>query len=315
MIQRVGMGLGLFFGSLLLGWFLHRRHVLSDARATRLMRFVVRRLTPVVLALSFWRLQIRQPVPWLLPVIGALISLSTLLPARAAARLAGLTRPQTGSLLICSLYSNLGFFGAFVAFAMFGEQAYGLAVLYVLFFSPSFYSLGFGLARRFGVPPVAGSATGGPSGAGEFYRPDELRWYPLAGIGIGVALNLAGFPRPALGEWINYRLIPVDTALYMIAIGSQLSLRLPRRWVRISLAASAIKFWWSPLVGWGLVSLFGVEGLPRFIVLLQSSMPVGVSPLMLSMLFGLDRRLTTSLFVVTTLLAIPWLLLYLPLIR
>ncbi|MBI3330767.1 MAG: hypothetical protein HYZ96_01490, partial [Candidatus Omnitrophica bacterium] len=53
----------------------------------------------------------------------------------------------------------------------------------------------------------------------------------------------------------------------------------------------------------------------RFIVLLQAAMPVGVSPLMLSILFGLDRRLTNSLFVFTTLLAIPWLLVYLPWIR
>jgi len=50
-------------------------------------------------------------------------------------------------------------------------------------------------------------------------------------------------------------------------------------------------------------------------VLLQAAMPVGVSPLMLPALFGVDRKLTNALWLTTTMLAIPWLLLYLPLIR
>jgi len=63
------------------------------------------------------------------------------------------------------------------------------------------------------------------------------------------------------------------------------------------------------------VQVWHLEGLPRLVVLLQAATPVGVSPLMLALLFGLDRRLTNALQVFTALLAIPWMLLYLPLIR
>lgn len=307
MLVRLGLGLGLFFGSLLLGWFLSRQGLLTDARATRIIRFVVRRLTPVVLALSFWRLDIRQPGLWVLPLVGCLISASTLLPAWGYARAAKLRGPQTGSILICAFFSNLGFFGAFVAFALFGEQAYGLATWYLVYFSPCFYSLGFAVAKRFGsgaaMSPMADR------------RPDELRFFPFLGMGVGLILNLLSIPRPAACEAINRLLIPVDTALYIMAIGSQVSLRVPRRWLRACVAMSVIKFWWSPLIGWGLVQLWHLEGLPRLVVLLQAATPVGVSPLMLALLFGLDRRLTNALQVFTALLAIPWMLLYLPLIR
>ncbi|MBI3087857.1 MAG: AEC family transporter [Candidatus Omnitrophica bacterium] len=300
---RLVLGLGLFISSLIAGWALGRRGILTESRARALLHAVVKYVAPVVLTLSFWRLQIRAPGPWLLPLIGALVSASTLLPAWACTRAAPLTGPQKGSVLTSAFFSNLGFFGAFVAFALRGEEAYGLATLYLVYFSPCFYSLGFALARRFGA------------GRREVQPPDELRWYPFAGMAIGLALNLLNVPRPAFCEPVNRVLIPLDTILHVAAIGSQLSLRLPRRWLRVSLAMSAIKFWWSPLVGWGLASAFGLEGLPRFIVLLQAAMPVGVSPLMLSILFGLDRRLTNSLFVFTTLLAVPWLLVYLPWIR
>lgn len=300
---RLILGLGLFISSLIAGWALGRRGVLTESRARTLLYVVVKYLAPVVLTLSFWRLQIRALGPWLLPLIGCLVSLSTLLPAWAYTRAAPLTGPQKGSVLTSAFFSNLGFFGAFVAFALRGEEAYGLAALYLIYFSPCFYSLGFALARRFG------------SGRQGIQLPDELRWYPFVGMAIGLTLNLLGIPRPALCESVNRALIPLDTVLYVVAIGSQLSLRLPRRWLGVSLAMSAIKFWWSPLVGWGLASAFGLEGLPRFIVLLQAAMPVGISPLMLSILFGLDRRLTNSLFVFTTLLAVPWLLVYLPWIR
>jgi len=46
----------------------------------------------------------------------------------------------------------------------------------------------------------------------------------------------------------------------------------------------------SGMVAWGLLSLFQVQGLPRLIVLLEASTPVAVSPMVLPLLFGLDRK-------------------------
>ena len=72
---------------------------------------------------------------------------------------------------------------------------------------------------------------------------------------------------------------------------------------------SAIKFLYSPLVAVLLVQVFHITGLPRVIVLLEASTPVGVSPLVLPLLFGLDRKLSNALWLFTTALAIPWIIL------
>lgn len=307
MFERLVLGLGLFVGSLAIGRWLSARGALSETRAAWLIRLVVTKLSPCVLCLSFWRLEITDRSLWILPVLGCIVSVTALLPAWAYARLAQLSAPQTGSMLTCALVSNLGFLGAFTAFALHGEVAYGLAMWYLVYFSPCFYVVGFALAKRFGQQVSA-------SGQASFLS-DQLRLLPLLGLLLGLVLSVTRVPRPAIFESINRALIPLDTAMYLAAIGSQLTWEPIGRWRMPCAVMSVIKFVYSPLIAWALVQLGHVQGLPRFIVLLQAAMPVAISPLMLPMLFGLDRRLSNALWLFTTVLAIPWLLIYLPLIR
>ena len=307
MILRVAAGFGLFLGSLAVGWWLHRRHLLTEARASRLVRWVVTGLSPVVLCLTFWKMNLRSLEPWFLPFIGLLASASTLLPAGLYAARAGLGRPQTGSFLSCAFFSNLGYFGAFTAFALFGEAGYALCVLYFVFFTPCFYTLGFWLGSHYGVATRR-------TGLADAFN-DELRLYPFLGMLAGLVLSLSRVPRPLPLEWLNHILIPLDTALYLVTIGSQLSFASPAPWRHSGLAMSAIKFLYTPLVAWVLLNAFHITGLPRSIVLLEASTPVAVSPLVLPLLFGLDRRLSNALWLFTTLAAIPWwVLLLLPLL-
>ncbi|MBI3996621.1 MAG: hypothetical protein HY352_03075 [Candidatus Omnitrophica bacterium] len=307
MLLRLQLGLGLFLGSLALGWWLHRGGALTEARAYRLVQFVVRITSPTVLCLSFWRMNLHSLEPWLLPLLGLLISFSTLLPALLYAKQAKLTNPQMGSFLTCALFSNVGYLGAFTAFALFGEAGYGLCMLYLVFFTPCFYTLGFWVASRYGHPAT-------PTTFSKAYN-DDLRLYPFLGMLVGVALNLARVPRPMPLEWFNHVLIPVDTSLYLTAIGSQLTVASPRPWLRSCVVMSGIKCLYTPLVAWMLLNLFQIHGLPRTIVLLEAATPVAVSPLVLPLLFGLDRKLSNALWLFTTLVAIPWLLLVIPLFQ
>lgn len=299
--------MALFLVSLAVGWWLHQRGVLTEARASRLVRFIVMGPSPLVLCLSFWRMDLTHWEPWLLPFLGAVISCATLLPAFVYARRAEFTNPQTGSFLTCALFSNLGYLGAFTAFALFGEVAYGLCMLYLVFFTPAFYTLGFWISARYGHPA-------GSSEMASAYN-SELRLYPFLGMLLGALLSLLKVPRPLPLEWLNHVLIPADTAIYLVAIGSQLTFASPRPWLRPCLAMSGIKFLYTPLVAWVLLSLFQVQGLPRLIVLLEASTPVAVSPMVLPLLFGLDRQLANALWLFTTLLAIPWLLLVIPILQ
>ena len=308
MLLRLGLGLGLFLGSLAAGWWLHRAGKLTELQAAKLVRWITILPSPLILCLSFWNMDLRSADPWLLPLLGLLIASSTLVPALFYAKRAQLSRPQTGSFLTCALFSNLGYLGAFTAFALFGEAGYALCMLYLVFFTPCFYTLGFWIASYYG------HSTGTRSGFQSAYN-NELRLYPFLGMLAGVALSLTRVPRPQLLEWANHVLIPISTALYLICIGSQLTLTSPRPLWRPCLAMSGVKFLYTPLIAWILLQLFHVQGLPRFVVLLEASTPVAVSPLVLPLLFGLDRKLSNALWLFTTAVAIPWLLLIIPLLQ
>jgi hypothetical protein len=303
---RMVYGIGFFLGAMLTGWLLRRRGVLTDARAERLVRFVIAGLAPWVLCFTLWQVDFSTGQLWLLPLIGLGVSTATLLPAWLYTRWGRLNRPQTGSFLTCAYFSNLGYMGAFTAFALYGESAYALCVLYFSYFTPAFYTLGFWVAHRYGTRPK-------PSLRPPFM--DSLRLYPFIGMAVGLLLNLLRVPRPdALGA-IAHVLIPVDTFLYLAAVGSQLTFESPRRLWRPSLAMAAIKFALSPVVAYGLVRAAGLTGLPRFVVLLEAATPVAVSPLIFPLLFGLDRRMSNALWLATTLLAVPYLLLVIPLLQ
>lgn len=304
MLWRLSAGLGLFLGAMGLGWALRRQGQLSERQAARLVRLVVVGTAPVSLCLTFWQLDWHRWEPWLLTLLGLVVSCAALLPAWGYARYTRMSRRQTGSFLNCALFSNLGYFGAFTVFALFGEAGYALANLYLLFFTPCFYTLGFWLARRYGGPLAS-------SGLQQGFD-DELRLCPFLGMLAGIALNGFGMPRPALLGGLNYLLIPLGTALYLIAIGAELTFESPRVWWRPCLAMSGIKFLYTPLIGWGLLQVLQVEGLARTVVLIEAATPVAVSPLVLPLLFGVDRRLANALWLFTTMAAIPWFLLMLP---
>lgn len=307
MLMRLWLGIGLFAGSLALGWWLNRRGRLTEAHASRLVQWIARWPSPIVLCLSFWTMDFTRLQPWLLPLVGMVIAGSTLLPAFLYARSARLSNPETGSFLACAFFSNLGYLGAFTAFALYGEPGYGWCVLYMVYFSPCFYTLGFGIGARYGVH-------GRGASQGEVWS-GEFRFYPFVGMALGFLLSVSGVARPPILGWVNHLLIPVDTALYLMAIGSQVRFESPRPRLRSCVAMSGIKFLYTPVIAWLLANAIGLEGVPRFIVLLEASTPVAVSPMVLPLLFGLDRRLATALWLFTTLLAVPWFFLVIPLLQ
>ena len=304
MTGRVFASLTLCLGSMGMGWILGRARLLKEAQARWIIRLVVTWIAPLILCLLFWGIEVAGAGSSLLPVIGLAASCAALLPAWAYARAAQLKRPHAGSFLTCAMFSNVGYLGAFIAFALHGEAGYGLAMLYLLFFTPAFYLFGFGIARRYGAHAVD------MRGAMNL---DTIRFLPFVGLLLGLGLKMSHLPRPMVCASVNHVLIPLETGAYLMAIGSQLRLPRPsRQWLMPVLVMCAIKFLYTPAVGWVMSRAMGLDGLPRFVVLLQASMPVAISPLMLPMLFGLDRRLSGALWLYTTLASVPWLFLYLP---
>lgn len=297
---RVIAGLSLFWGALAAGALARRRGWLGERGARRLIAVMIKGLEPVIVALSFWALDCSDPRVLWLPVVGCAIACSSLPLAWLLGRRLRLAPAEMGIFLPCAFFSNLGYLGAFVAFALYGEHGFTLAQLYLLFFTPCFYTIGFGLAAHYGGRQERAQAAGQEPALFE-----NLQRYPLSGLAAGLALNLLHVTRPAWCGPLDGVLIPSATALYLVAVGSRLRLeRLQDHW-RPCAAMSALKFLYLPVIGWLVGRAAGFGGDALRVTVLQAAMPVATMPLMLPLLFRVDGKLANHLWIATTALAVP----------
>lgn len=302
MLFRLILGAGSAIACLFLGKWLRQAGFLNQSRSQQIIRLLVQFIVPVTLWLSLWNIKFSGRNSWSLPLIGFFMLLAPIPVAWAYARWRRLSRPEKGSFLTCATFSNVGYFGSFVAFAVFGEEAYALCVFYMTLFNPGFYTLGFWLAARYGDTQPNALANSLKS----------LRWLPLYGMMAGLSLHLLRIPRPEILGQLNQWLIPVMTVGYLTAIGSELTFRVPARTYPHCAAMCGIKFLYLPAVAWWVSGIVGLSGLERMVVILEAATPVAVSPLIFPMLFGMDRRLSSALWFSTTMVALPWFLFWLP---
>lgn len=289
----------IFYGSLTLGYTLKKAGVLEEALAQRITKVIIRFISPTILALSFWNIKFSELRILTLPFVGLLIAAMCILPAFIFTQRLRFDPPKTGTFIIASLFSNVGYpLGAFLCFILFGEEGFGLAMIYCLYWSALFYTAGFYIASRYGRRHLITSKELG----------DELKTFPVVGIIIGIMLNLFGILRPAIFSNINSVLIPVSTSGFLFSAGLTLRFSKVQQYLKPCLAISSIKFLYAPMVGFLLASLLGYRGVMDSlifkVVLIESFMPVAISCMVLPQVFGLDQDLANSLWLWTTFLLI-----------
>ena len=119
----------------------------------------------------------------------------------------------------CGTFSNLGAVGALVSVMFFGEKAIAIVALFRICEEMFYFGISFPVARRLG------------GGEGAFrlrsFRPDPVLLLILTALGLGLAPNMLGVPRPApLGSVAAAAMLLATVLFLFFAIG--LGLRLSR---------------------------------------------------------------------------------------
>ena len=314
MLSKAIFALLLIYGSLTIGWFFRVKNWCAEEKSNPLMRGTIRCLEPFICCFAFWILDLSNLKVLTLPLVGALIVTLTFIPAYLSARALHLDRKKEGSYILGALFSNGGYIGAPLCFLLLGEEAFAFAWLYIIFFNPYFFTVGFSVAARYGQE-------------GKFsirqslreFLDDKVRILPLSGLGVGLALNLLGYPRPDFFARANGVLVPLAIFLYMFAIGLGLKLGRIKDFLREITFVSLIKFVYVPLVGIGLGFLFGYQhilgGLPLKVVFIQAIMPTAIWSVIAVNLYGLNKELSNAIWIATTLLLLPLLPLIIWIVR
>src|SRR5690606_7539183 len=108
----------------------------------------------VTLSLSFLSLRLEL---WMLtiPILGVTTHVVGGLLGLGAARRLQMTPPQTGSMFVCGMMSNVNSFGGLVTFLFFGEPGFALGAVYRMLEPVVVFGVGF---------PVSASLGGGHPG-------------------------------------------------------------------------------------------------------------------------------------------------------
>lgn len=213
------------------------------------------------------------------------------------------SKPERGSFLLAAMVGNTGYLGYPVSLALVGPQYFAWALFYDMVGTLlGAYGLGVVLAAYFG----RGHQRFGPLLRSLLYNP--------APWSLGVGLILRQVSVPPLWEQGLLGAAWTMLGLSLLLIGMRLSELSSWRSLQPGLQSLSIKMLMVPLLVGGVLSLVGITGAPRLVLVLQAAMPPAFATLVIAEAFDLDRSLAVTCLAVGTvglLLTLPlWLCLF-----
>lgn len=205
-------------------------------------------------------------------------------------RLMRMEKESRRALALSTAMMNCGNFGLPLVFFAFGAEALDVSVLTFVVFNIPLSTLAIVLAQGSGIH--LREALGNMARIPIFHA-------VLAALGLKWAgLDLPGFLLKPL-DLMGQAAIP----LMLVLLGMQLARARLKVAVGFLSAASLIRLAAAPALAWGLTSMFDLEDLVRKVVILQTSTPAAILPLLYSLRFGTRPDLVAGAITVTTLLS------------
>jgi len=207
--------------------------------------------------------------------------------ASIAARAMSFGPEQKRALSLTTVFMNVGNFGLPLAWFAFGEAGLEISIMTFVLFNIPLGSLAIIIAQ--GRQTALKSALANMAKIPIFHA--VLLALAIKGVGIKLPLVLL---RPV--ELLGQAAIPV----MLVLLGMQLAkTKLQGSMAFLSLS-TVLRLLIAPLLGWALTTALGMEGLVQAVVILQTSTPSAVLPLLYSLRFGTRPDLVAGAILVTT---------------
>ncbi len=251
---------------------------------------------PLIGFWTIWGLSLSFDLVYL-PVSGFALVLLGFLFGRFGARALGLFGKRRITFHISTSLANHGFtMGGFICYLFLGEQGLGLALIFLIYFIPFIYLFIFPYSRL--------KSTGDGLTFGSLRDlVINTRNMPIYGGMLALVLQLAGISRPEIFFPVDL-LIMISVVLYYFILGTNFNLSDLKANRREQAVLTLVKFIILPAVTWSVLNLFDLDRGVETVIFIQSFMPAAVYSVVTSVLFDLDSRLASGLFVVNTIIFI-----------
>ncbi len=261
------------------------------ALSKHILRANLTLIEPPIILWSIWGLAIRSDLAFL-PVAGLMLVTAGFLLGGATLPLLTLRGTGKKTYLISASLANHGFtMGGFICYLFLNETGLGLSSIFLIYFIPYTFIIIFTYAR---------AGQGGLTLASLKDIITDARNLPLLSSVTALALLATGVPRPDLPVPVDI-LIMMSILLYYLTLGLAFELKDVRALGIVHLVLGSIKFIILPAATFLVLRLVELDREVALVIQIQSFMPAAVYSVVTSVLFDLDGRLASSLFVVNTL--------------
>lgn len=273
-----------------------RRTGRLPADASRVCNRIVLDVTLPALVLGIlWRaaLDVGIARAILANAVGQLVALSS---AVALTRALGLPRRTQGAAGLTTMFGNTAFFGIPLTVSLLGAGGLGASTAVLVDAMNTtvlMWTVGLLFARK-----MASAPTG----------PIPRLWSSLVTplticVALGLTLNLAHVPAPAIAQVFLERVGAATTAIVFLSLGLRLDLDAVRGRVRAVLAVSSIKLALLPLAALVVVRLVHLHGPVAQVAVQQAAMPTAMISVVLATETGCDGAFASGVAITTTLLS------------
>ncbi len=249
-------------------------------------------IEPVIVLWSIWGLHFYYDM-LMLPAAGFFLVGVGLLFGRLIVKLTGMAGKRRATFLVSSSLSNHGFtMGGFICYMFLGEKGLGLMTLFLLYFTPYLFLVVFPYANQVSKR-----------------QPFTLRFFmthllspqnmPLAALILGLIFIWTGVRRPDIRFPID-AFLATSISIYFFSLGLTFELTHIRATFRENLYLGLGKFLLVPLATFLILQHLDLDRDIKLIIAIESCMPAAVYSVITSILFDLDARLASGLFVLNT---------------
>lgn len=318
-MEKLFFSLGLILSGLALGYIVQvvdRRGALTLPVPIVDLRKILQKIgllffMPISFLAAVWVVSFGDMRVAFLPLVGVCALITGGLLGLGLAKLMKRTPKQTGVLLCCGSFTNIGAIGGLVCFMFLGEAGFALIALYKMFEEIVYYTIGFPLARFYsgdeGQQKSLGKRILG-------VLTDPFVCAALSAFLIGLLLNVLNVARPEIFGAITAISVPAGTFILIVSIGLGMRFSRVGKYIKESLGICLLKFMVIPVIVCSLAYALGLhqvaDGLPFKVVLILSSMPVAFNALVAASIYDLDLDLANSCWLVSTgslIIIMPWL--------
>ena len=283
---------------LVVGYFMHQRHWVSENIINKVIRFNVICVYTTLSLLSFWVL----PLSWnllLVPLFGMLLvllpgAIGYVLFARHIENLL-----DRGSFIASAMLANLGTLGGVCAFILYNEQGFAYSQLIGTTQNVLLCIVVFPLAQFYYLKHTAAVRKSSRSHSFRemFFSINQLSLLGMAG---GLILNANGIARPEILGSIFQSLVHIAAWIAMLPVGFLIDFGKVRQYARDVRTLTLLRFVITPAIFIALTWLIIADPILRGTLTILTFCPTAINAVLAAKIYKLNVDMAVSSFVITT---------------